>query len=206
MVKRNSEAVGGFTMIEILVALIVLVVGLVGVLALFPVGIDATGRAAQDTMGAILAESVQEALIDAMHNISMSGTDEQRIEVVFAHAGVRGVEGLDFYRFDLPTRIGESSQHPNRGPFPVFRLQPGELVFTDEDLREDPFSRYSYDFRVTRRCTNLYEFLITVYRNYPLHERDPVRIERSRIREYACLISTSAVGMYGSEASGERGR
>lgn len=51
---KNKEQ--GFTLIEILVAIFVLVIGIFGVMALFPVGIQKTGKIAKTTVGAISAE------------------------------------------------------------------------------------------------------------------------------------------------------
>lgn len=46
----------GFTLIEITIALLILAIGLVGILALFPVGFDASGRAANITEATFLAQ------------------------------------------------------------------------------------------------------------------------------------------------------
>lgn len=52
----------GFTLIEITIALLVLAVGLVGLLSLFPVGFDASRRAADVTVATFLAqEKLEEA-------------------------------------------------------------------------------------------------------------------------------------------------
>ncbi len=52
----------GFTLIEITIALLILAVGLVGILALFPVGFDASVRAANITKATFLAQEVIEDL------------------------------------------------------------------------------------------------------------------------------------------------
>ena len=51
-----------FTLVEITVALLILVVGLIGILALFPVGFDASGRASRMTEATFLAQGVMEDL------------------------------------------------------------------------------------------------------------------------------------------------
>ena len=57
--KYNKSA---FTLIEITIALLVLTVGLLGILALFPVGLDASGMAAMTTKATFLAqEDIEEA-------------------------------------------------------------------------------------------------------------------------------------------------
>lgn len=51
-----------FTLIEITISLLILAIGLVGILTLFPVGFDASGRAANVTEATFLAQSLIEDL------------------------------------------------------------------------------------------------------------------------------------------------
>lgn len=64
--RRNTRA--GFTLIEILIALVVLFIGIVGIIALFPIGIKATRASVEDTNSALIAESIHHAIIIAMRN------------------------------------------------------------------------------------------------------------------------------------------
>ncbi len=50
----------GFTLIEITIALLILAIGLVGILTLFPVGFDASGRAANIIEATLLAQELVE--------------------------------------------------------------------------------------------------------------------------------------------------
>lgn len=52
----------GFTLIEITIALLVLAIGLLGLLALFPVGFNASRKAGNTTQAAILAQKYVEDL------------------------------------------------------------------------------------------------------------------------------------------------
>ncbi|MFH0839678.1 MAG: type II secretion system protein [Candidatus Omnitrophota bacterium] len=50
----------GFTLIEITIALLILAIGIVGILALFPVGFDASGRASSIIEATLLAQELIE--------------------------------------------------------------------------------------------------------------------------------------------------
>ncbi len=52
----------GFTIVEILIAMTVLSVGLLGILAVFPAGIKKTAEVVQDTYSAMITESVRNAV------------------------------------------------------------------------------------------------------------------------------------------------
>lgn len=176
----------GFTMIEIIIALIVLVVGLVGILALFPVAIDAANGAAQRTTSGIIAESVEEALKDALRGAVLRG---DVVQVTLVHAGTPNLR----YQFNLPqvidpalTAIGED--HPSADS--VFIYRASDIGYSDYDLRRDPYGQYSYNFSVIRRSTNLYEFYIRVYRNFPREGGSVEQRARSFIHGYSCLLST----------------
>jgi len=56
----KQEAERGFTLIEITIALLVLAIGLVGILSLFPVGFDAAGRSMHTTTATMLAQRLIE--------------------------------------------------------------------------------------------------------------------------------------------------
>ena len=56
MIRINSQ-IKGFTLIEIVVAFLVLLIGFLGLLALFPVGFDAAGRSHNMMRATYLAQS-----------------------------------------------------------------------------------------------------------------------------------------------------
>lgn len=58
----------GVTLIEILLALIVMVLGVVGILALFPPALQQAAESMEDTQAAIVGESVAHALVSALRN------------------------------------------------------------------------------------------------------------------------------------------
>ena len=194
-VSRHSE-VGGFTMMEILIAIVVLVIGLVGILALFPIGIDACRRASTNSAGGWIAESVAEAITEALRNVQVNLASPSTINVSFVHAGVPSVTGTEKYDFTLPEDYNVPVLHPQGGTLPVFQLSYKDLDgLTEDNLRRDPYDQFSYQFYVIRRTTNLYEFWVHVYRNFPLNDpSNEDRVARSRVRVYSFLVGVPYLG------------
>lgn len=67
----------GVTLIEILLALIIMVLGVVGILALFPGALMLAGESMEDTQAAIVGESVAHALVNALRNAEFDKTTLQ---------------------------------------------------------------------------------------------------------------------------------
>lgn len=97
----------GITLIEILLALIVMVLGVVGILALFPPALQQAAESMEDTQSAILGESVAHALVSALRNAEFDRTT-LRYRAVLTHdlystdpsASGNGEKGR--YEFILP--------------------------------------------------------------------------------------------------------
>jgi prepilin-type N-terminal cleavage/methylation domain-containing protein len=90
--RAQSAARRGFTLLEIMIATAILTIGLVSVLALFPVAIH-TGKKVVDTStAAVIAESVAEAIREGIRNQSRT-LDPQggspHHYFIFKHDGVR---------------------------------------------------------------------------------------------------------------------
>jgi hypothetical protein len=64
MARRRRE--GGLTLIEIMLSLLVMVLGLLGILAVFPVGLQSSSESVEETYGALLSESVGHAFKTAV--------------------------------------------------------------------------------------------------------------------------------------------
>lgn len=83
----------GFTIMEILIAISILLVGIVGVISLFPVAIKVGGEAITDSLAANLARSVEESLRSAIKNRKVAytvGADRTHVLVyfIYEHDGV----------------------------------------------------------------------------------------------------------------------
>lgn len=57
MKQSRKRAIGGFTLVEVLVAMVILGVGIVAIMRLFPMSLQQSHRAAQRTMVASLART-----------------------------------------------------------------------------------------------------------------------------------------------------
>lgn len=90
ILARRAHSRRGLTLIEILIALIILMVGLVGIFALFPVGIKSTQESVEDSTAALLAESFHHALIAAMRASRPANGANDTVEVALCHDGLTG--------------------------------------------------------------------------------------------------------------------
>ncbi len=187
----------GFTLVEILISLTVLTIGLVGILALFPVGLDNSKKAILDTTSANVAESVKSGIVQALR-LKASGSPT----VEFYHDGVS--TGL---RFDLPptdpidyTSSGFERTIPKDATAgksmgkAVFYLGDREKSPTDfpfnipsGSVRDSQLKEYAFDFKIrpttNPEVKNTYEVLIRVYRNFPA-VKDP-------INTFSTIVNTS---------------
>ncbi len=101
-IKYNKSA---FTLIEITIALLILAVGLVGILALFPVGFDASVRAANITKATFLAQELIEDLkregYDDGDGDPTTKTTIQEILVSGNYQSGAFVSPYDYYEFEI---------------------------------------------------------------------------------------------------------
>jgi prepilin-type N-terminal cleavage/methylation domain-containing protein len=86
---EQSKKESGFTIVEILIALVVLSVGLLGILAVFPAGIRKTAEIVQETTAATIAESVRSSVELGLHK----GRVREGNDIGFVYLG-EGVKKL----------------------------------------------------------------------------------------------------------------
>lgn len=106
----------GFTILEILVAIVVLTVGLLGVLALFPVSYQRINTAAAESQASAIAESFHAGLVVALAN-SRTPQNANRWATL-KHAAVHNHEGsaddsdtnMETYHFPLPNTLTEEEE------------------------------------------------------------------------------------------------
>ena len=163
----------GFTLMEILLALTILMIGVSGILVLFPIGLAASKSAIQDSVCAIIAESVHSGLKvgmrGAIRDDSMPGWDFQ-----FIHDGVRDNARVGLSQFgvaDIELRDASGQQwFPNdliKYPQLVWRLSSDNNDIQVSD-RKDGLKQYSFRIMLERYASvnGLFSVRIYVYRNF----------------------------------------
>lgn len=117
--KYNS----GFTLIEILIAIGILVVGLAGILTLFPAGLKASKNAIEDTQGTLLAESVYDSFLATVEKLNSESLNTSKGKFKFFYDGIR--QGQEFI---LPVVVDTNQDAVLNNGF----LQPLDIVDGDE--------------------------------------------------------------------------
>ncbi|MFQ5653600.1 MAG: prepilin-type N-terminal cleavage/methylation domain-containing protein [Planctomycetota bacterium] len=78
----------GFTILEIMIAVAILVIGLLGILALFPVAIHTGKLTIQDTNAVLIAQSVEQAIREGLQHRKGQTKDGKWTFFLFQHDGV----------------------------------------------------------------------------------------------------------------------
>jgi type II secretory pathway pseudopilin PulG len=84
----TARTAGGFTLIEILIALVILMVGLIGILAVFPNAIQSANKTVEDTYAASIAQSVFDAIQMGLRETPIRDTTGKTVGFIFYHDGV----------------------------------------------------------------------------------------------------------------------
>ena len=79
---------GGFTILEIMIATAILTLGLVGILALFPVAIHSGKQVVEKSTAVVVAESVAEAIRDGIRNQLRFNRKSGDLYFVLKHDGI----------------------------------------------------------------------------------------------------------------------
>jgi len=101
----NRRGERGLTLIEILLALIVMVLGIVGILALFPAAMESAKMSMEETQAAILGESVANSLATAARFSVLAPpmAVTQHYQLTVNHDSIRSQDNaLVYYQFWLP--------------------------------------------------------------------------------------------------------
>ncbi len=105
-IETMNSRQSGFTILEIMIATAILVVGLLGLLALFPVAMDSGRRTIEETSAVLIANSVEQAIRGGLRDRKGQSADGKWTFFCFAHDGVedsfptrlsRARPGADYY-------------------------------------------------------------------------------------------------------------
>jgi type II secretory pathway pseudopilin PulG len=144
--QESETSISGFTILEILLAVVILTVGLLGLLAVFPVAMDSGRRAVESTNAVIITQSVEQAIRDGLKQHKGQSRDGRWTYFIFHHDGVtdeypteidKARPGADYYIL-LPSPDPESTTsvdrdtHWDRGKTFVFPESDG-LTWVVED-------------------------------------------------------------------------
>lgn len=164
---RRRRRDGGVTLIEILLALIIMVLGLVGILALFPPALQASKEAQEDTQAGITANSVANAMANAVRFATFNaGTGEWT--VTFTH-DLDNSGSTVFYTYVLP-KIADNWKHHPGNVTPTLGKPQNDATFMltgDPWIKSavlstkgydptDPLEQFSFSFDVRKINTLAY--------------------------------------------------
>ncbi len=197
-VRVRSGPAAGFTLVEILLALLILSVGLMGVLALFPLGIDATRISVESTRAATIARMAKAALTTATPGPGASDdkTPFQRILETAWNApnpANRIWHGPYYYGVFYPD-LNTVAQRPHVWPASVAPgadpRDPGDnTMMVESDYSWSMVVLYPYGLGPTtthfgwdtvKEAANMYVVQVTVYRSYRT-EAGSADVERDHI-------------------------
>jgi type II secretory pathway pseudopilin PulG len=119
---RTRTADRGMTLIEILIALIVMVLGVLGIMALFPPALQSGTESMEETNASIVAESVAHALTAALQSAQQdAGSASVRLRCIMVHDlkfGPAATSGPGRYAFILPPLPGNPTTDLNWYHYP----------------------------------------------------------------------------------------
>ena len=122
MTTRRTER--GLTLIEILLAIIVMALGLVGIMALFPPALQTATESMEETQAAIVGESVAHALATAMANAVYDPATKRY--VVWLSHDLRAGSSRGRYEFVLPKGDTDATGAPKWYHYPSAASPPAK--------------------------------------------------------------------------------
>ena len=172
----------GVTLIEILLALVVMMLGIVGILALFPVALDSAKTSMEETQAAMLTDSVAQSITSGLRHAWKdpdSPIPDNSYEVVMAHDNMRDGVPAVTYNYYLPALTDDWMHHPvptppsigvpptvgNPTADDIFSLRGDPwMVVAHETIRatndmSDPYHQFAFSFDI--RKINSLEYLLT---------------------------------------------
>lgn len=161
--RKRQRMQKGFTLIEVIAALAIIGLGLVGILSLFPVGIDASKRAGELTTATTLGQSVLEQIRSAAKKGNLTLSDAE-----------------DLFRASPPMNFEEEDEWLRRDIVPVnidriprVRARGGEQTYYQYQVEfEDPPDEEKLDDLGTTGMWAVGLQKVTVTVSWPADEPD----------------------------------
>lgn len=210
---------GGFSLLEILVAFAVLGIGMIGILALFPIASQRVNQTVSGSQASAIAESLHQAFVVGFHN--MEGD-----QVYVRHAGLGqncGGDQKECYKFTRPSSPGSgvrTDEHPRKTNNGTAASPHQELFWQfrpeGQETQDEPLSKLIEDVKTTDESMDLNQYRmsvkverfsqqslfrvqIAVYRNYrkiPSAKIETAPSDRSQpvrhpdlVKEYRAMIA-----------------
>jgi prepilin-type N-terminal cleavage/methylation domain-containing protein len=208
--KRARRSDAGFTLIEILISLVLLMVGICGILSLFPVAIKNVSDSVEDSAASNLAQSLYSAMTEAMRR-PVTGV------VYLTHDGLPA----GAFNFPLPISVAAPVLYPAPGGGTDSTLSVYQLGTDTRSLAQvtdirtpppawslggdpsEPTRQYSFQFEVSKppesvivvdtagTTTNLplYQFRFIIYRSYFTTVVPAGQTHPAQVKEFTTFIA-----------------
>jgi prepilin-type N-terminal cleavage/methylation domain-containing protein len=172
----------GITLVEVLVAMVILAVGMVGILAVFSQGIDSGRSSAEETRAAMAAESFKHALTAACKNaewatVAHGGKGGHTITLVHDLDDGSGARG----RIPLLLPASEAWRYPPLKACEVSKTWAGAPPANPAEPQKDAAFSVGGDFQISfdarpAGSDSLFEFCVHVMRRRELVASIPFQI------------------------------
>jgi len=124
---RHRDAQKGMTLIEILIALLVMVLGVLGIMALFPPALQSASESMEETNAAILSESVAHSLAEAFSAVEEDKQSPKlQLRCTMSHDMKAGDKTRGRYTFILPPLPANPLTNQEWYHYPSSATPPGQ--------------------------------------------------------------------------------
>jgi len=204
----------GLTLIEILLALIIMVLGIVGILALFPPALQSGKEAMETTQAAISAQSVANALANGVRFANYSAATGDWTVTLTHDLNNSGTTSI--YTFNLPKLTDAWKHHPGNGTpstnpevDPEFKLAgDGWILAAVQEVQvksdpTEPMKQFAFSFACKK--INTLAYLIGTPKpgggNYTLADLEGI-VKLFEFRIHVFRLASNAAGGGGTGSGG----
>lgn|GEM_PF-3551531 len=151
MMRKRAEH-KGFSLVELLIAFFVLLVGILAVLVLFPLGLRESKTMVDSSMASFVARSARELMEVQPFTYHSGGGSKSgwgtatRIQAVFGPKGIRGNIYLGSFPVMFPADVLGNAQD---GTFPLSQRPPDNETHNCDRVNDTSNTQFSWDARFT---------------------------------------------------------